>query len=73
MVLLLSRAAVAFICYGIFSPFIALIEADPREEVNVLGTNVWVVGSYLKAIGEYLKTLEKYPNPKPVRLTEFGK
>jgi len=26
-----------------------------------------------KMIGEYYKTLEKYPNPKPVRLTEFGK
>ncbi len=27
----------------------------------------------LKLIAEYYKTLEKYPNPKPVRLTEFGK
>jgi arylsulfatase A-like enzyme len=54
-------------------PAIFNIEADPREEVNVLGTNVWVIGPYLKVIGEYQKTLEKYPNPKPVRLTEFGK
>ena len=54
-------------------PVIFNIEADPREENNVLGTSAWVIGPYLKVIGEYQKTLEKYPNPKPVRLTEFGK
>ena len=54
-------------------PAIFNIEADPREEVNIVGTNAWVVGPYLKLIGEYYKTLEKHPNPKPVRLTEFGK
>jgi arylsulfatase A-like enzyme len=54
-------------------PAIFNIEADPREENNVVGTNAWVIGPYLKLIGEYYKTLEKYPNPKPVRLTEFGK
>ncbi len=53
-------------------PAIFNIEADPREEVNIVGTNAWVVGPYLKLIGEYYKSLEKYPNPKPVRLTEFG-
>ena len=54
-------------------PAIFNIEADPREEVNIVATNAWVVGPYLKLIGEYYKTLEKYPNPKPVKLTEFGK
>jgi arylsulfatase A-like enzyme len=54
-------------------PAIFNIESDPREEVNILGTSAWVIGPYLKIIGEYQKTLEKYPNPKPVRLTEFGK
>ena len=34
-------------------PAIFNIEADPREEVNVVGTNAWVVGPYLKLIGEY--------------------
>jgi len=53
-------------------PAIFNIEADPREENNVVGTNAWVIGPYLKVIGEYMKTLEKYPNPKPVRLTAFG-
>jgi arylsulfatase len=54
-------------------PAIYNIEADPREEVNLVATSAWVIGPYLKVIGEYYKTLEKYPNPKPVRLTEFGK
>ena len=53
-------------------PAIFNIEADPREENNIVGTSAWVIGPYLKVIGDYLKTLEKYPNPKPVRLTEFG-
>ena len=53
-------------------PAIFNIEADPREEVNIVGTSAWVIGPYLKLIGEYYKSLEKYPNPKPVKLTEFG-
>lgn len=52
-------------------PAIFNIEADPREEVNIVGTSAWVIGPYLKAIGEYNKTLEKFPNPKAVSLTEF--
>jgi arylsulfatase len=54
-------------------PALFNIEADPREENDVFGTNAWVIGPYLKVIGEYMKSLEKYPNPKPVNLTEFGK
>lgn len=54
-------------------PALFNIEADPREEVNVLGTNAWVIGPYMRVIGEYLKTLEKHPNPKAVNMTQFGK
>jgi len=54
-------------------PAIFNIEADPREEVNILGTSAWVVGPYLRVIGEYYKTLEKYPNPKAVNMTQFGR
>lgn len=54
-------------------PAVFNVEADPREENDVFGTNAWVIGPYLKVVGEYLKSLEKYPNPKPVNLTEFGK
>jgi arylsulfatase len=54
-------------------PAIFNIEADPREEVNTLYNSGWVIGPYLKVIGEYTKTLEKYPNPKAVNMTQFGK
>jgi arylsulfatase len=54
-------------------PSIFNIEADPREEHNVVATNAWVIAPYLKVIGEHLKSLEKYPNPKAVNLTEFGR
>jgi arylsulfatase A-like enzyme len=52
-------------------PLIFNIEADQREEVNIVGTSAWVVGPYLKVVGDYLKTLEKAPNPKAFSLTEF--
>lgn len=54
-------------------PTIFNIEADPREEMNILATSAWVLGPYLKSIGEYQKSLEKYPNPKAVSLTDFSK
>jgi arylsulfatase A-like enzyme len=54
-------------------PAIFNIEADPREEVNILGSSAWVIGPYLKLVGEYLQTLQKYPNPKAVNMTEFGR
>ncbi len=54
-------------------PAIFNIEADPREEVNIFATSGWVIGQYLRVIGEYQKSLAKYPNPKAVNMTEFGK
>lgn len=54
-------------------PAIFNIEADPREEINVIGTSAWVIGPYLRIVGEYMKTLEKYPNPKAVNMTQFGR
>ncbi len=54
-------------------PAIYNIEADPREEVNVVGTSAWIIGPYLKLIGEYQKSLEKHPNPKAVNMTQFGR
>jgi len=41
--------------------------------VNIVGTSGWVIAPYLRLIGEYYESLEKYPNPQPVRLTEFGR
>lgn len=54
-------------------PAIFNIEADPREEVNVLYNSAWVIGPYLEVIGEYMKTLEKHPNPKAVNMTQFSR
>jgi len=53
-------------------PAIYNIEADPREEVNIVGWNAWVIGPYLQVVGEYMKSLERYPNPKAVNMTKFG-
>jgi arylsulfatase A-like enzyme len=54
-------------------PAIFNIEADQREEVNILATHGWVINQYLRLIYEYQNSLVKYPNPKAVNLTEFGK
>ena len=74
-------SGVSFPMYGVHGnrmeqngyPAVFNIEADPREEVNIFATNGWVLGQYLRVIGEYQQSLEKYPNPKAVSLTEFGK
>ena len=52
-------------------PVIFNIEADPREEVNILGTSAWVIGPYLKLVDEYQKSLQEYPNPEAVNMTQF--
>lgn len=54
-------------------PAIFNVEQDPREEVNTVATNGWVIAPYMKLIGEYLKSTKQYPNPKAVNLTEFGR
>ena len=58
-------------------PAIFNIEADPREEVNVLFNSAWVIGPYLKVIGEYMKTLENVPESQsreydPVRQVDLA-
>ena len=54
-------------------PAIYHIENDPREEDNLIASKAWTFRLYMKAIGDYYKSLEKYPNPKGVSLTKFGK
>ena len=34
-------------------PSVFNIEADPREENNILGYTAWVIGQYLRLVGEY--------------------
>ena len=53
-------------------PAIFNIEADPREEVNILATHGWVIPVFAldRAIPEITG---ENPNPKAVNLTEFDK
>jgi arylsulfatase len=52
-------------------PEVFNIEADPKEEVNRVVTDAWVVGSYLQVVNDYLESLEKHPNPPAPNLTDF--
>jgi hypothetical protein len=47
------------------------IEADIREQRNVIAENSWLMNPYLQTIGAYKKSLEAHPNPPPVSLTRF--
>ena len=48
------------------------IEADPREEVNVVGTNGWVIPPYLQTIGEDPKSARTVSESEAVNVTKFG-
>ena len=47
------------------------IARDPREQMNQVGTEAWVIASYMKIIGAYKASLEEHPNPPAFSLTEF--
>ena len=48
------------------------IEMDPREQINILADNAWVLRNYLNIIGDYKKSVAKHPNPPGISLTEPG-
>jgi arylsulfatase len=52
-------------------PAIFNIARDPREEMNVVGTEAWVIGAYMKIVGEYQASIKAYPNPRGFSLTTF--
>jgi arylsulfatase len=52
-------------------PAIFNIARDPREEMNVVGTEAWVIGAYMKIVGEYQASIKAYPNPQGFSLTTF--
>ncbi|MDA0649513.1 MAG: sulfatase-like hydrolase/transferase [Proteobacteria bacterium] len=54
-------------------PAIFNITRDPREEMNVVGTEAWVIGAYMKIIGAYQESIKEYPNPQGFSLTTFPK
>ena len=49
------------------------ITRDPREEMNVVGTEAWVIGACVKIVGAYQASIKDYPNPKGLSLTIFPK
>ncbi|MHC4711899.1 MAG: arylsulfatase [Planctomycetota bacterium] len=53
-------------------PYIFNIEADPREEHDVLLYETWVVGKYLPYVAGYYASLREHPNPKPATITDFS-
>ena len=52
-------------------PAIFNITRDPREEMNVVGTEAWVLGAYMKIVGAYQESIKEYPNPDGFSLTKF--
>ena len=54
-------------------PAIFNITRDPREEMNVVGTEAWVIGAYMKIIGAYQASIKEFPNPQGFTLTTFPK
>ena len=56
---------------GMGYPAIYNIARDPREQMNQVGTEAWVIASYMKIIGAYKASLEEHPNPPGFSLTEF--
>ncbi len=57
---------------GMGYPAIFNIMRDPREEMNVVGTEAWVMGPYMKIVADYQATLKAHPNPPAFSLTTFS-
>ena len=47
------------------------IEADPKEEVNVIHTNGWLIAPYLQLVNKYRESLKAHPNPPAANLTNI--
>ena len=56
---------------GMGYPAVFNIARDPREEMNQVGTEAWVIASYMKIIAQYQATLKEHPNPPMFSLTKF--
>lgn len=52
-------------------PQVYNIEADPKEQVNVMHMNAWVIAPYLQLIGQYRESLKEHPNPPAPSLTDI--
>lgn len=47
------------------------IEADPKEQVNVVHLNGWLVAPYLQLVNQYRESLKEHPNPPAPNLTNI--
>jgi arylsulfatase A-like enzyme len=47
------------------------IEADPKEQLNVIHLNGYVIAPYLQLVNKYQESLKKYPNPPAPNLTNI--
>jgi hypothetical protein len=52
-------------------PAIFNIARDPRERMNQVGTEAWVIAPYLAIIKDYQESLKEYPNPPAFSMTTF--
>ena len=55
-----------------YFPKVYNVEMDPREDLNVGGIYVFMVGAVYEAIGKYEASVKKYPNPPAPNLTDFS-
>jgi len=46
---------------GMGYPAVFNIARDPREEMNQVGTEAWVIASYMKIIAQYQASLKEHP------------
>jgi len=58
---------------GMGYPALFNIARDPRERLNLVGTEAWVLSRYMDIVGRYLKSLREHPNPPGFSMTQFPK
>ena len=58
---------------GMGYPAIFNIARDPRERMNQVGTEAWVIAPYLAIIKDYQESLKEHPNPPAFSMTTFPK
>ena len=66
-----ARGVYATRAEGTGYPAIFNIARDPREEMNVVGTEAWVIGAYMKAVGEYQASIKANPQSAGAFFTTF--
>jgi arylsulfatase len=58
---------------GMGYPAVFNIARDPRERLNLVGTEAWVLSRYMDIVGRYLESLKEHPNPPGFSMTQFLK